>query len=103
MLDFEGMMNQAKDFQRKMKDDLQKMAIVASSGGGAVEVIVNGSKEITNIEFREDALRDPDTLAELVMAAVNAAYNDVEKEIESRVPSALDNMDLSAIMDMLQK
>lgn len=34
MFDLEGMMNQAKDFQRKMKEDLQKMALNASSGGG---------------------------------------------------------------------
>ena len=103
MLDFDGLMNQAKDFQRKMKEDLQKLAFKASSGGGAVEVTVNGSKEITNIEFREDALKDPDTLAELVLAAVNAAYNDVEKDIENRIPSALGDTDLSSIMDMFKK
>lgn len=37
------------------------------------------------------------------MAAVNAAYNKVDREVENILPSALDTMDLSAIMDVLKK
>jgi len=103
MFDFDAMMQQAKKFQSEMKDDLQKMAFTSTSGGGAVKVVVNGSKEITNIEFTEDALKDPDILADLVLAAVSGAYADVEREIASKVPSALGDIDLSAITDMLKK
>lgn len=103
MFDFDAMMKQAKKFQREMKDDLQKMAVTSTSGGSAVRVVVNGNKEITNIEFSPDALKDPDILADMVLAAVSGAYTEVEREIASRVPNALGDIDLSAITDMLKK
>lgn len=103
MIDLESLMGQAKNFQAKMKEDLQRMAISASSGGGAVKVVVNGNKELTKIEFSADAPTDHELLADLVLAAMNGAYAEVEKEIENRVPNVLGNMDLSAVMDMFKK
>ena len=107
MFDFEEALNQARNFQQKMKEDLQKMAVEGSSGGGDVKVIVNGSKEITKIEFTERALQDPDMLADLVLAAVSGAYAQVDKELENQTPNLanldLSNLDLSSLGDMFKK
>ena len=103
MFDFESVMKQAKDFQKQMKDDLQRMAIEGSAGGGKVKVVVNGAKELTHIEISEEAMGDRDLLADMILSALSSAYGEADREIESRVPSALGNMDLSSIMDMLKK
>ena len=103
MIDIEGLLNQAQQFQQQMKDDLNQMAVSGSSAGGAVRVVVNGNKEITNIEFEPGALKDPDLLADMVLAAVNGAYAEVEQKVGAKMPSALGNMDLSAFANLLKQ
>ena len=103
MFDFEGIMNQAKEFQKKMKEDLMKMAVTSSCGGGAVTVVVNGQKEITKIEFKEMALKDPELLADFVLAAVNGAYAQVDQKLQERGPANLGSLDLSAFEGLFKK
>ena len=101
-MDLSAMMEQAKAFQEKMREDLDKMAVTATSGGGAVRVVVNGQKEVTNIEIGEDALRDRDMLADMILAALNAAYADVERNVQGKMPN-LGDIDLSSLSQLFQK
>ena len=93
------MISKAREMMEKMKEDLQKMAITASAGGGAVTVVVNGGKELTKIEFSKDAPKDREQLADLVLAAVSGAYAEVDREHKDRMPN-LDGFDFSKIKDM---
>ena len=102
MFDLSTMMEQAKAFQEKMQDDLEKLAVTSSSGGGAVKVIVNGKKEVTNIEIGEEALRDADMLSDMILAALNGAYQDVDRQVQGKMPN-LGDIDLSAISRMFEK
>ena len=102
MFDMQAVMEQAKAFQKKFKDDLSKMAVSHSSGGGAVSLVVNGNKEITKIEFRGEGFGDAEMLADMVLAAVNGAYSEVDRQLADRTPS-LDNLDLSAMGDLFKQ
>ncbi len=102
MFDFEATLGQAREFQKKWKEDLQKMAITSSSGGGAVKVVINGNKEITKIDFSSVAMDDHEILADLVLAAVSGAYAEVDKELQDRLPN-LGNLDISSISEMFKK
>ena len=102
MFNMEEIMSQANAFQQKMRDDLAKMAITKTSGGGAVTVVINGNKEVTKIEFGANGPADREVLADHVLAALNAAYDQVDQEVKNRMPD-LGNIDLSAIMDMFKK
>jgi len=102
LFDISTMMEQAKAYQKQMREDLEKMAVTATSGGGAVRVVVNGSKEVTNIEIAEEALRDRDMLADMILAALNGAYADVDRKVGDKMPD-LGNIDLSSIAQMFQK
>lgn len=102
MFDMQSVIEQAKAFQSRQKEDLVKMAISSSSGGGAVSVVVNGHKEITKIEFRQEALRDADMLADMVLAALSGAYSEVDRQLEDKMPS-FDNLDLSSLGDLLKQ
>ena len=56
------------------------MAKRGSAAGGAVTVMVNGHKEVTNIEFQPEALKNPDLLADFVLSALSQAYAEVDSE-----------------------
>ncbi|MBQ9180168.1 MAG: YbaB/EbfC family nucleoid-associated protein [Firmicutes bacterium] len=77
-------MAQLQAIQREMdkvQAEIEEMETSASSGGGAVQVTVNGKKEITEIKLEPDIV-DPDDiemLQDLVMTAVNEALRQMEE------------------------
>lgn len=102
-----NVIEQSRKAQSNFKDELTKMAICGSSGGDSVQVVIDGHKEVTKIEISEIATRNPTLLPDLVMAALNVAYEKVDKELANRTPpsmqSFLKELDFSSIMDMFKK
>ena len=84
-----NLMKQAQRMQRQMEEQQQKLAemeFTGSAGGGAVTATVSGgTRMVTKVSISSDAC-DPDdveTLEEMVMAAVNDAYNKLDEENNS--------------------
>ncbi len=77
-------MAQMQAVQRKMEAmqaEIDEMETTATAGGGAVAVTVNGKKQVTNLEIKQDVV-DPDDvemLQDLVMAAVNEAIRQMDE------------------------
>ena len=73
-----NVIKQAQKLQEEMEkvqEELEDKTVEASSGGGAVNVVANGKKEIVSIKISPEAV-DPDdveTLEDLVTVAVNDA------------------------------
>ena len=92
----------AKDMQKQLKqlqamqaemeakqEELKTKEITTTAGGGAVEVTINGKKEITKLVIDKDVV-DPDDvemLQDLVTAAVNEAIRQIEELEESEMNS----------------
>lgn len=78
------LMKQAQKMQRQMEKtqkELEEKEIIATAGGGVVEVVVSGKKEIKSITIDPEVV-DPDdveTLEDLVMAAVNEGLRQAEE------------------------
>ena len=78
------LMKQAQKMQKQMEEaqaELEASEYTATAGGGAVEVTISGSKEITKIKLDPEVV-DPDDiemLEDLVMAAVNEAIRKMEE------------------------
>ena len=76
-------MAQMQAMQRKMdavQAEIEEMEASATSGGGAVTVVVSGKKEIKDIQIKPEVV-DPDDvemLEDLVMAAANEALKMAE-------------------------
>ena len=69
----------------QVQAELAEKEITATAGGGAVEVTINGNKEITKLNIDKDVV-DPDDvemLQDLVMAAVNEAIRQIEELSEN--------------------
>ena len=82
-----NLMKQAQRMQRQMEENkkaLELMEFKAASGGGAVEVVVSGKKELKSLTISPDAV-DPDDvemLQDLIIAAVGEAMKQVDAESE---------------------
>lgn len=83
-----NLMKQAQKMQRQMEEaarELESKEYVASSGGGAVTVTVSGKKEVTAVKIAPEAI-DPDDaemLEDMIMAAVNEAFRQMEEDSSS--------------------
>ena len=92
----------AKDMQKQLKQlqamqaemeqkqaELEKKELTTTAGGGAIEVTMNGKKQITKLVIDKDVV-DPDDvemLQDLVMAAVNEAIRQIEDLEENEMNS----------------
>ena len=82
-----NLMKQAQRMQRQMEENkkvLEEKEFTASAGGGAVEVVVSGKKDLKSLTISPDAV-DPDDvemLQDLIIAAVGEAMKQVDAESE---------------------
>ena len=79
-----NLMKQAQRMQRQMEEgqkELETKEFVAKTGGGAVEVAVNGKKEVLRIVVSEGigGAEGVGTLQDAVMAAVNEAMRQADE------------------------
>lgn len=70
------LMKQAQEMQKKMeaiKEELAQKEIKVSSGGGMVELVINGQQEVKEIHIEPDIIdaEDKEMLEDLILAAVN--------------------------------
>jgi len=75
-MDMKFLMKQAQDMQKKMeaiKEELAQKEIKVSSGGGMVELVINGQQEVKEIHIEPDIIdaEDKEMLEDLILAAVN--------------------------------
>ena len=74
--------------QRQMEEttkELEGKEYTAAAGGGAVSVTVSGKKEVTAVKISPEAV-DPDDvemLEDLIMAATNEAFRQMEEDSAS--------------------
>ena len=84
------MLKQAQEFQSKMagmQEEIADMNVTGSSGGGMVQVTLNGKGEARKLKI-DPALVTPDdaeVLEDLILAAFNDAKGKVEKEMQEKM------------------
>ena len=83
-MNMNNLMKQAQRMQRQMEEqqkELETKEFTATSGGGAVKVVITGKKEIKSIDIKPEVV-DPDDvemLQDLVMTAVNEAIRQADE------------------------
>lgn len=84
MPNMQQLMKQAQKMQKQMEEaqaSLETKELTATAGGGMVEVVITGKKEIKSIKINPDVV-DPDdveTLEDLVLVAVNEAVRQADE------------------------
>ena len=88
----QNLMRQAQKMQAQMeesKKELEAKEFRSSVGGGMVEVVMQGNKELKSIKFKQEVV-DPDDvemLEDLVISAVNDALNQIKKAEKDAMPN----------------
>ena len=85
MKNMQAMMQQAQQLQAKMQaaqEHLNDLEVSGQSGGGLVTALVSGKGALKALNIDPALIdpEDPDLLADLVVAAVNNAYEKAEEE-----------------------
>ncbi len=95
-----NLMKQAQKMQRQMEEsqkEIESTEFKATAGGGAVEVAINGKKEVLSVKLSPEVV-DPDDiemLQDLIVAAVNEAgriADDTTAEMMNRMTGGFGGM-----------
>jgi DNA-binding YbaB/EbfC family protein len=82
------LMRQARQFQEKLEkvqQELEKATVEASSGGGAVTVVVTGQQQVQSVKISPEAGDDVEMLQDLVLTAMNEAVRKSKELAASRL------------------
>lgn len=90
MGNMQNLMRQAQKLQEeamKAQSDIDNTDFSASSGGGMVNVVVSGKRQIKSLEIKPEVVdpEDIDMLQDLIVAAVNEALATAEKTREEKM------------------
>jgi len=97
-----SILRQAQQLQAKLakaQEELGNMTVEATSGGGAVKVVVDGHQKVHSVEISPEAVDDGDVelLQDLVMAAVNEAINKSQELVNKRLSSLTGGLNIPGL------
>ncbi len=84
------MIKQAQTMQdqiTELQEDIEEREFSATAGGGAVEVVISGKKNIKSLNIKPEVVdpEDIDMLQDLIISAINEAINNVESTTEAEM------------------
>ena len=88
-----NLMKQAQKMQRQMEEQAKEMetqSFTAAAGGGAVEVTINGKKEVQQVKLAEEVV-DPDDI-EMLQDLIVAATNEALRQADDASASAMNKL-----------
>lgn len=84
-----NLMKEAQKMQQRMQEaqqQLTQLMVKGKSGGGMVEIDMNGRHDVTKVKINPALLdEDAEMLEDLVAAAVNDAVRQVEKASKEKI------------------
>ena len=98
-MNMNSIMKQAKQVQRQMEEmkaGLEEKTLEVTAGGGAVRVVINGKKQIKELEISREVV-DPDDaemLQDLIIGAVNEAIRQMEELVNGEMSRLTGGMGL---------
>ena len=92
MNNFNNMIKQAQDLQKKMTEAQKKVETLEAegvSGGGIVKITLNGKNNVTSVNIDEIAIdkNEKEILEDLLLAAFNDAREKIQRKISDEMSS----------------
>jgi hypothetical protein len=81
------MLKTAKEMQEKLQKEMAEMRIDGSSGGGMVNVVLDGTKNLISLKIDPEVINkdDPEMLQDLIIAAFNDANTKVDEVLSEKM------------------
>ena len=98
-MNFNKMMQQAAEMQKKLKEAQENLAnieVEGTSGGGLVKVTINGKNEIKKVDIDQSLIKpeDKEILEDLIVAAINEGRKKVEETAAEQMKNVTGGMNL---------
>lgn len=98
-----NMMKKVKKMQEDMakaQQEIEEKEFSSTAGGGVIEAVVNGKKEVLKIKIDEDVIDPEDTemLEDLVVAAVNDALKKADQYTQKEMGKLTGNINIPGLM-----
>ena len=87
-LNLNDMMGQFQDMAANAKEENASKVFTSKSGGGMVEISVNGNSEVIDLKLDDSLLEDKDSLQILLISCMN----DIIKQTEAKQKAMAMNM-----------
>lgn len=105
MPDLGALMKQAQALQAnvaKAQEELAKMTVDASSGGGMVTATVNGQFELVKLAIEKDVVdpNDIGMLQDLIIAAINQAVTKMRETSKEKMSGLMGGMNIPGMPGM---
>jgi DNA-binding YbaB/EbfC family protein len=92
-----GLMQQAQKMQQEMQraqEELARLEVTGQSGGGMVEIVMNGKHAVRKVTIDPSLTDDLEMLEDLLTAAVNDAVNKVAETAQEQMAGMAQGMQL---------
>lgn len=95
----QSMLKKARKMQedmQKAQEEVKKMTVDVTVGGGAVSLTMNGENQITALKISRDAIdpEDPEMLEDLITTAVNEATRKSAEMAQKRMQAVTNGLGL---------
>ena len=98
-MNIQAMMQQAKQMQDKLQQQMGEMRVEATAGGGMVTVVVNGQKQLQSITIDPEvvAKEDVEMLQDLIVAAINDATRKIDEQLGQQMSGLMGGMKIPGL------
>lgn len=87
MPDMNKLMGMAQNMAKQMEEKMNTLEVEGNSGGGMVQVVMNGHKNILSLTISKEVVdpEDIEMLQDLVIAAINDAQAKVDEQLKGEI------------------
>ncbi len=98
-MNIQQMMKQAQQMQERLQKQAAEMRVEASAGGGMVNVVMSGNKQLISLKIDPEVVSkdDVEMLQDLILAAINDAHRKVEEEMQQQLGGMLGGMKIPGL------
>ena len=92
-------MQQAKEMQQRLQQQMADLRIETTSGGGMVTVVVSGNKLVQSIRIDPDVVskEDVEMLQDLIVAALNDANRKVDEKMSQSMSGLIGGLKIPGL------
>ena len=95
-INMQSMMKQAQAMQERMQQEIAKIRVEGSAGGGMVIIKMDGQKNVLGVIIDKEVAGDVEMLQDMVMASSNDAVKKVEEQTQKIMGGMMGGMGLPA-------
>ena len=98
-MNIQAMMQQARQMQERLQEQMAGLRVEATAGGGMVTVVVNGAKQLQSLTIDPEVVskEDVEMLQDLIVAAVNDAHRKVDEQIGQSMSGLMGGLKLPGL------